>query len=187
MRSGSTFSAGNLLIGFGFFDPYWLVSTANIFVFIHLIGGYQVYLQPFMAFVETRIQFAFPSVPYLYNEYSFQCPGSGRVPFSILRIVSRSTIVCLTTLIVSFRNLFPTHTWRLWDCLLSLTIPCSFQLMSLQAHWTNVRYWSAHISSNLQIMPSCIEYVSLHHCALEGDWISSSKILLLQLDFTCHD
>ena len=120
--------AGNLLTGFGFFNPYWLVSSANIFVFIHLIGGYQVYLQPFMDFVETRIKLLFPNVPYLYNEYSFHCPGIGRVPVSILRLVSRSTIVCLTTVIVSsalaldilasFSNSLPS---ALFSCLLQNT------------------------------------------------------------------
>lgn len=33
---------GNLLTGFGFFNPYWLVVIGNVFVFIHLIGAYQV-------------------------------------------------------------------------------------------------------------------------------------------------
>ena len=101
--------AGNLLTGFGFFNPYWIITSANIFVFIHLIGGYQVYLQPFMAFVETRIKLLFPNVPYLYNEYSFHCPGLGLVPISILRLVSRSIIVCMTTVIVSYCNLSSTH------------------------------------------------------------------------------
>ena len=101
-KTWSTCSVGNMLFGFGFFNPYWLVSSANIFVFIHLIGGYQVFLQPFMVFVETHIMLLFPNLPYLYNEYSFHCPGVGLVPISILRLVNRSTIVCLTTVIVSF-------------------------------------------------------------------------------------
>ena len=92
---------GNLLTGFGFFNPYWLVSMGNIFVFIHLIGGYQVYLQPVMDFVERQIKGLFPNIPYLYNEYSFNCPGLGPLPVSVLRLVSRSIIVCLTTVIVS--------------------------------------------------------------------------------------
>ncbi|CAL5406120.1 unnamed protein product [Camellia sinensis] len=34
---------GNLLTGFGFYEPYWLVDFANACVVLHLIGGYQVY------------------------------------------------------------------------------------------------------------------------------------------------
>lgn len=33
---------GNILTGFGFYEPYWLIDLANACVFLHLIGGYQV-------------------------------------------------------------------------------------------------------------------------------------------------
>lgn len=33
---------GNLLTGFGFYNPYWLLDIANIAILIHLIGAYQV-------------------------------------------------------------------------------------------------------------------------------------------------
>ena len=33
---------GNLLTGFGFYEPYWLVDFANACVILHLVGGYQV-------------------------------------------------------------------------------------------------------------------------------------------------
>lgn len=36
---------GNLLTGFGFYEPYWLVDFANACVVLHLVGGYQVLLQ----------------------------------------------------------------------------------------------------------------------------------------------
>ena len=35
---------GNLLTGFGFFNPYWLVDLANVFIMVHLLGAYQVSL-----------------------------------------------------------------------------------------------------------------------------------------------
>lgn len=35
---------GNLLTGFGFYEPYWLVDFANACVVAHLVGGYQVLL-----------------------------------------------------------------------------------------------------------------------------------------------
>ncbi|KAG4912016.1 hypothetical protein JHK82_052602 [Glycine max] len=32
---------GNLLTGFGFFEPFWLIDLANAFIILHLVGGYQ--------------------------------------------------------------------------------------------------------------------------------------------------
>uniref|UniRef100_K7MWR2 Amino acid transporter transmembrane domain-containing protein n=1 Tax=Glycine max TaxID=3847 RepID=K7MWR2_SOYBN len=33
---------GNLLTGFGFFEPFWLIDLANAFIILHLVGGYQL-------------------------------------------------------------------------------------------------------------------------------------------------
>lgn len=33
---------GNLLTGFGFYNPYWLIDIANVFIMVHLVGAYQV-------------------------------------------------------------------------------------------------------------------------------------------------
>jgi amino acid permease len=35
---------GNILTGFGLYNPYWLVDFANICVVVHLVGAYQVLL-----------------------------------------------------------------------------------------------------------------------------------------------
>lgn len=43
---------GNLLTGFGNFNPFWLLDIANAAIVIHLVGAYQVYCQPLFAFVE---------------------------------------------------------------------------------------------------------------------------------------
>ncbi|XP_052207864.1 probable amino acid permease 7 isoform X2 [Diospyros lotus] len=32
---------GNLLTGFGFYEPFWLVDLANACIVLHLVGGYQ--------------------------------------------------------------------------------------------------------------------------------------------------
>ncbi|GKC83475.1 amino acid permease 3-like protein [Tanacetum coccineum] len=44
---------GNILTGFGFYNPYWLIDIANGAIVIHLIGAYQVLPQPLFAFVEN--------------------------------------------------------------------------------------------------------------------------------------
>lgn len=33
---------GNILTGFGFYDPFWLVDLGNLFIVIHILGAYQV-------------------------------------------------------------------------------------------------------------------------------------------------
>ncbi|KAG0483060.1 hypothetical protein HPP92_011144 [Vanilla planifolia] len=43
---------GNLLTGFGFYNPFWLLDIANAAIVIHLVGAYQVYCQPLFAFIE---------------------------------------------------------------------------------------------------------------------------------------
>jgi len=82
--------------GFGFFKPYWLVGAANVFVFVHLIGAYQVFMQPFMAFVEQCVCHFIPSAKW---EKGYTIPGYGYFPLSPLKLVSRTIIVATTTLI----------------------------------------------------------------------------------------
>ncbi|XP_076907013.1 putative amino acid permease 7 [Bidens hawaiensis] len=43
---------GNLLTGFGFYEPYWLVDFGNACIVLHLVGGYQIYSQTLFALVE---------------------------------------------------------------------------------------------------------------------------------------
>ncbi|KAJ1280773.1 hypothetical protein BS78_04G258600 [Paspalum vaginatum] len=45
---------GNLLTGFGFYEPYWLIDLANLCIVLHLLGGYQVYTQPVFGFVDRH-------------------------------------------------------------------------------------------------------------------------------------
>ena len=37
---------GNMLTGFGFYEPFWLIDLANIFIVLHLLGAYQVPIHP---------------------------------------------------------------------------------------------------------------------------------------------
>ncbi|KAJ0616910.1 putative amino acid transporter, transmembrane domain-containing protein [Helianthus annuus] len=38
---------GNLLTGFGFYEPYWLIGFANACILIYMLGGYHVNLHYF--------------------------------------------------------------------------------------------------------------------------------------------
>ena len=57
---------GNLLTGFGFFEPFWLIDLANAFIILHLVGGYQVLLM-------LHIKSNFKS---LLNAYAWWCHDS---------------------------------------------------------------------------------------------------------------
>lgn len=35
---------GNILTGFGVYEPFWLIDIGNICLILHLVGAYQVYI-----------------------------------------------------------------------------------------------------------------------------------------------
>ncbi|KAK1438163.1 hypothetical protein QVD17_03966 [Tagetes erecta] len=62
--------------------PRWLIAMANLFVIIHVIGGYQIFSMPVYDMIET----------FLVKSAKFQ-------PSSILRFFVRTTFVVLTTFV----------------------------------------------------------------------------------------
>ncbi|KAI8531357.1 hypothetical protein RHMOL_Rhmol11G0130300 [Rhododendron molle] len=53
---------GNLLNGFGFYNPFWLLDITNVAIVVHLVCAYQVYCQPLFAFVEKTAAEWFPDL-----------------------------------------------------------------------------------------------------------------------------
>lgn len=92
-------SPGNLLTGFGFYNPYWLLDIANAAIVIHLIGAYQVYCQPLFAFVEKTAQEWFPDSQLITKEVKIPIPGFGALKLNLFRLVWRSIFVVITTVI----------------------------------------------------------------------------------------
>lgn len=90
---------GNLLTGFGYYEPYWLVDIGNIFVVVHLVGAFQVFCQPLFAFVEERVAIYFPKSQF-HKHYPIVISCYGSVyrlnPF---RLAWRTTFVIFTTLV----------------------------------------------------------------------------------------
>ncbi|KAH1245889.1 Amino acid permease 2 [Glycine max] len=87
---------GNLLTGFGFFNPYWLIDIANAAIVIHLVGAYQVYAQPLFAFVEKWASKRWPEVE---TEYKIPIPGFSPYNLSPFRLVWRTVFVIITTFV----------------------------------------------------------------------------------------
>ena len=88
-------SPGNLLSGFGFYNPYWLLDIANAAIVIHLVGAYQDSCRPLFDFIETHAAHnRFPDI-----EVPKPIPGSQPYKLNLFRLVWRTIFVIITTLI----------------------------------------------------------------------------------------
>nr|XP_027066030.1 amino acid permease 6-like [Coffea arabica] len=90
---------GNILAGFGFFEPFWLIDLANIFVVIHLTGAYQICGQPLFGFMESSTRHRWPNTGLVNHEYAINVPGYGVYRFTLFRMIWRTTYVMITTVI----------------------------------------------------------------------------------------
>ncbi|KAL0310906.1 UNVERIFIED_CONTAM: putative amino acid permease 7 [Sesamum angustifolium] len=88
---------GNLLTGFGFYEPYWLVDFANACIILHLIGGYQVYSQPVFAYAERWFAEKFPQSRFINKFYTCKLPLLPAFQLNMLRLCFRTAYVISTT------------------------------------------------------------------------------------------
>ncbi|XP_031381792.1 amino acid permease 3-like [Punica granatum] len=97
---------GNLLTGFGFYNPYWLLDIANVAIVIHLVGAYQVYCQPLFAFVEKWSAHKWSKNDFVTAEYDIPIPYFGVYQLNFFRLVWRTIFVMLTTIIAMLMPFF---------------------------------------------------------------------------------
>jgi len=90
---------GNLLTGFGFYDPYWLLDIANAAVVIHLVGAYQVYCQPLFAFIEKWAQESWPECRFITEDVYVPLTPTKSYRLNLFRLTWRSAFVVVTTVI----------------------------------------------------------------------------------------
>ncbi|GMH21604.1 hypothetical protein Nepgr_023446 [Nepenthes gracilis] len=90
---------GNLLTGFGFYNPYWLLDLANAAIVVHLLGAYQVCCQPIFAFIERAASNAFPDNEFITKEVEIPIPGFKPYKLNLFRLVWRTSFVGVTTTI----------------------------------------------------------------------------------------
>ncbi|KAK1417975.1 hypothetical protein QVD17_27111 [Tagetes erecta] len=88
---------GNLLTGFGFYEPYWLIDFANACIILHLIGGYQLYSQPVYAYAERCLTDKFPDSVYLKNSNTLKLPFLPNFELNFFRLCFRTLYVVSTT------------------------------------------------------------------------------------------
>ncbi|KAG0500025.1 hypothetical protein HPP92_000097 [Vanilla planifolia] len=97
---------GNLLTGFGFYSPYWLLDIANAAIVIHLVGAYQVFCQPLFAFVEKWARERWPESELIRKEFSVPISKTKKYKLSLFRLTWRTTFVVLTTLLAMMLPFF---------------------------------------------------------------------------------
>ncbi|KAJ1262985.1 hypothetical protein BS78_09G149600 [Paspalum vaginatum] len=96
---------GNLLTGFGFYEPFWLLDVANAAIVVHLVGAYQVYCQPLFAFVEKWAQRRWPKSRYVTGEVavplslSLSGPAARCYRINLFRLTWRTAFVVATTVV----------------------------------------------------------------------------------------
>ncbi|KAL8509744.1 hypothetical protein ACS0TY_016814 [Phlomoides rotata] len=90
---------GNLLTGFGFYEPYWLVDFANACIILHLIGGYQVYSQPVFAYAERWASHKFPNSKIVNKFYTCRFRVVPVFEVNAFRLCFRTAYVVSTTAI----------------------------------------------------------------------------------------
>ncbi|KAK9269492.1 hypothetical protein L1049_001267 [Liquidambar formosana] len=95
---------GNLLTGFGFYEPYWLIDFANACIVLHLIGGYQVYSQPVFAIVDRWFAQRYPNSGFVNNYYTLKLPLLPAFKLNLLRLSFRTAYVLST---IGIALLFP--------------------------------------------------------------------------------
>ncbi|TYG86685.1 hypothetical protein ES288_A13G153100v1 [Gossypium darwinii] len=93
---------GNLLTGFGFYEPYWLIDFANMCIVLHLVGGYQVYSQPLFANVEKWVSVKFPDSGIIHKDFKLKLPLLPAFKLNVLRLCFRTIFVASTTTIAMF-------------------------------------------------------------------------------------
>ncbi|KAG4931047.1 hypothetical protein AAZX31_17G182000 [Glycine max] len=89
---------GNILLSSGFKEPFWLIDIANVFIVVHLVGAYQVIVQPIFGAVETWARERWPSSSFINREYPLII---GRMKFclSFFRLVWRTIFVAVVTIL----------------------------------------------------------------------------------------
>lgn len=75
-------ASGNTLIGFGFYEPFWLVGFANACIIMHLVGGFKVFLPAAIAVRGRRGHRgdAVPRVNTLEHASGLRASAAGAVP-----------------------------------------------------------------------------------------------------------
>uniref|UniRef100_A0A0D9XQ10 Amino acid transporter transmembrane domain-containing protein n=1 Tax=Leersia perrieri TaxID=77586 RepID=A0A0D9XQ10_9ORYZ len=96
-------SPDNLLTGFGFYEPFWLLDVANAAIVVHLVGAYQVFVQPIFAFVERWASATWPDSGFVAGGELLHV---GPFHVTAFRLTWRTAFVCATTVVAMLLPFF---------------------------------------------------------------------------------
>lgn len=97
---------GNMLTGFGFYEPFWLIDIGNLCIAIHIVGAYQVFAQPVFAIIEDWVGDKWKRSGFVHRIYTLKFPFCGSLRLTMCRLVLRSSIVVSTILIAMLMPFF---------------------------------------------------------------------------------
>ncbi|XP_047151809.1 probable amino acid permease 7 isoform X1 [Vigna umbellata] len=95
---------GNILTGFGFYEPYWLVAFANACIILHLVGGYQMYSQPIYTTADRWCSRRFHESDFANKIYKIKLPLIPGYDLNPFRLCFRTVYVIST---IGIAILFP--------------------------------------------------------------------------------
>lgn len=140
---------GNILTGFAFYEPFWLVDIANVCVIVHLIGAYQVFAQPIFARLESCVAARWPDAKFINATYYVRLPcGLSRstttVAVAPLKLVLRTILIMFTTLVAMLLPFFNAVLGLIgalgfWP--LSVYFPVSMHVARLKIRRSEPRWW----------------------------------------------
>ncbi|XP_077210813.1 amino acid permease 8-like [Tasmannia lanceolata] len=90
---------GNMLTGFGFYEPFWLVDFANVCIVVHLVGAFQVFCQPLYAAVESWTSGKWPNAKFMTREYPMIDTQYFKYKINIFRLIWRTIFVAIVTVL----------------------------------------------------------------------------------------
>ncbi|CAJ1973925.1 unnamed protein product [Sphenostylis stenocarpa] len=96
---------GNILTGFGFYEPYWLVALGNVFIVIHMVGAYQVMAQPLFRVIEMGANMAWPRSDFINKDYRIKM-GSLKCNVNLFRLIYRTIYVVLASVLAMVMPFF---------------------------------------------------------------------------------
>ncbi|CAJ2640169.1 unnamed protein product [Trifolium pratense] len=88
---------GNLLTGFGFYEPFWLIDLANVCIIIHLVGGYQIYSQPIYSTADRWFSKKYPNSGFVNDFHKVKLPLLPAFQINLFRFCFRTSYVISTT------------------------------------------------------------------------------------------
>ncbi|KAM0848462.1 hypothetical protein ACQ4PT_054365 [Festuca glaucescens] len=97
---------GNILTGFGFYEPYWLIDFANVCIVVHLVGAYQVFCQPIFAAVETYAAWRWPNAGFITREHPVSAGKKVRFSLNMFRLTWRTAFVIVSTVLAILMPFF---------------------------------------------------------------------------------